>query len=138
MLQECSCGAVVFIRNPDITYLLLHYEEGHWGFVKGNVELNESEKETVIRELEEETGILDANFIEPFHEKITYVYIRNGKPVYKQVVFFLIETKTKQISLSFEHSDFIWLPFLDTIKKITFKNSKIVLKKADSFLKTLL
>ena len=135
MLQECSCGAVVFIRNPDLNYLLLHYEEGHWDFVKGNVEFNESEKETVIRELEEETGILDAKFIEAFREKVTYIYVRKGQPVYKQVLFFLIETRTKKIRISFEHSDFLWLPFLDASKRITFNNSKNVLKKADSFLK---
>lgn len=135
MLQEFSCGAVVFIRNPNINYLLLHYEESHWGFVKGNVEFNESEKETVIRELEEETGIIDAKFMEPFREKVTYVYVRNSQPVYKQVIFFLIETQTEQIRLSFEHSNYLWASFLDAIKRVSFNNSKIVIKKADSFLK---
>ena len=79
MIQEKSCGAVIFLRNPILNYLLLHYEAGHWGFVKGNVEFNESEKETVIREREEETGILDAKFIEAFREKVTYIYVRKGQ-----------------------------------------------------------
>ena len=50
MIREKSCGAVVFIKKEDQTkYLLLNYAAGHWDFVKGNVELNETEKETVLR-----------------------------------------------------------------------------------------
>ena len=64
MISEKSCGAVVFLKSREVNYLLLHYEAGHWDFVKGNVEPTESEKDTVIRELQEETGIADAKFIE--------------------------------------------------------------------------
>ena len=61
MLREKSCGAVVFLKKDNSTnYLLLNYAAGHWDFVKGNVEQNEIEKETVVRELKEETGITDA------------------------------------------------------------------------------
>ena len=66
MLREKSCGAVVFLKKTEVNYLLLRYGAGHWDFVKGNIEPNESEKETVIRELQEETGIVDARFIEGF------------------------------------------------------------------------
>ena len=62
MIREKSCGAVVFIKKEDQTkYLLLNYAAGHWDFVKGNVEPNETEKETVLRELKEETAITDAH-----------------------------------------------------------------------------
>ena len=135
MLLESSCGAVVFVRNLNLNYLLLHYREGHWGFVKGNVEFNETEKETVIRELEEETGIRDAKFIDSFREKIKYIYVRNGQSVSKQVIFFLIEARTNKIRISSEHSDFLWMPYMDAINRITFNNSRKVLKKAASFLK---
>jgi bis(5'-nucleosidyl)-tetraphosphatase len=67
---EKSCGAVVFLKKkPKSTIFSLHYEAGHWDFVKGNVEPNESEKDTVLRELQEETGIVDAQFIEGFKEE---------------------------------------------------------------------
>ena len=57
MLKEKSCGAVIFHKKEElIRYLLLNYAAGHWDFVKGNVEPNETEKETVVRELKEETG----------------------------------------------------------------------------------
>ena len=46
MLTEKSCGAVIFRMEGKIRkYLLLHYESGHWDFVKGNVEKGEEELE---------------------------------------------------------------------------------------------
>lgn len=136
MLREKSCGAVVYLRKgSEILYLLLNYEAGHWDFVKGNVEPNESEKETVVRELSEETGITDAKFIEGFKERIEYYYRRQGDTVHKEVVFYLMETSTENITLSFEHIGSIWLNYSQSMEKLTFKNAKEVLKKADEFLK---
>ena len=136
MLQETSCGAVVFLKKPKLKYLLLNYTAGHWGFVKGNMEFNETEKETVLRELEEETGILNAKFIEGFKENITYVYIREGKIVHKNVFLFLVETNTSDIKISFEHIAFLWGTYFDTMNHLTFNNSKQILRKANSFLDT--
>ncbi|MCW4025807.1 MAG: NUDIX domain-containing protein [Candidatus Bathyarchaeota archaeon] len=136
MLNEKSCGAVVFFKNQEETkYLLLHYEAGHWDFVKGNVEVNETEKETVLRELREETGIVDAQFIDGFRESITYYYRRQGDTVHKEVVFFLIQSQTEKVQLSFEHVGYIWLNYQDAMQKLTFKNAKSTLQKACNHLK---
>ena len=135
MIHKTSCGAVVFIKNPELKYLLLHYPDAHWGFVKGKLESNENEKETVIRELEEETGILDSKFIKGFRERITYSYMRAGKTVNKEVIFFLIKTQTKKIRLSYEHSEYLWVQFSEAMKILKFYNSKNVLQKAHNFLR---
>ena len=134
MLSEKSCGAVVFLKSSEVKYLLLRYGAGHWDFVKGNVESNESEKETVIRELQEETGIIDARFIDNFREKIEYFYRRQGTTIHKEVIFFLIETHTEQVKLSFEHVGYTWLNYQSAMKKLTFKNAKDVLQKAHELL----
>ncbi|XHH08053.1 MAG: bis(5'-nucleosyl)-tetraphosphatase [Candidatus Bathyarchaeia archaeon] len=135
MLGEKSCGAVVYLKKgAENLYLLLHYEAGHWDFVKGNVEVNESEKETVVRELREETGIVDAHFIEGFREKIEYYYRRKGDTVHKEVIFFLMETSTETITISFEHVGSIWLNYNQAMEKLTFKNARELLKKANGFL----
>jgi bis(5'-nucleosidyl)-tetraphosphatase len=134
-MNEKSCGAVVFLKNKEATYLLLHYEAGHWDFVKGNMELNESEKDTVIRELQEETGITDAKFIEDFREKVEYFYRRQGETIHKEVVFFLIETHTEKIELSYEHIGYAWLNYQRALEQLTFKNAKDVLQKAHELLK---
>ncbi len=136
MLREKSCGAVVFIKNADATkYLLLNYAAGHWDFVKGNVELNESEKETVIRELKEETSITEAQFLDGFREVIAYFYRRQGLTIHKEVVFFIMEAYTDKVELSFEHIGYAWLDYQHAMEKLTFKNAKDVLQKARDFLK---
>jgi 8-oxo-dGTP pyrophosphatase MutT (NUDIX family) len=136
MINEKSCGAVVFMKKGDLTnYLLLNYAAGHWDFVKGNVEPNEKEKETVVRELKEETSITDAKFIDGFREAITYFYRRQGLKVHKEVVFYLMEANTNKVELSFEHVGYIWLDYQHAMEKLTFKNAKDTLQKAQDFIK---
>lgn len=135
MLREKSCGAIVFRKNSGVEYLLMHYGAGHWGFVKGNVEPNESEKDTAMRELKEETGIDEAHFVEDFREKVGYFYKRGGKTVYKEVVFFLIQAKDSKVRLSYEHVGYEWLNYHEAVKRLTFRNSIKVLQKANEYLK---
>jgi bis(5'-nucleosidyl)-tetraphosphatase len=136
VLREKSCGAVVFLRKDDQTkYLLLNYAAKHWDFVKGNVEPNETERQTVTRELQEETSIANSKFIEGFRESISYFYRRQGLTVHKEVVFFIIESSTETVQLSFEHIGYIWLDYQHAMEKLTFKNAKDTLLKAHDFLK---
>jgi 8-oxo-dGTP pyrophosphatase MutT (NUDIX family) len=135
VLGEKSCGAIIYLRKcSEVVYLLLHYAAGHWDFVKGNVEVNEVEKETVIRELSEETGITDACFVDGFREQLDYYYRRQGETVHKEVVFYLMETNTENITISFEHVGSIWLNYSQALEKLTFKNARDLLKKANDFL----
>jgi bis(5'-nucleosidyl)-tetraphosphatase len=136
VIREKSCGAVVFVRKEDQTlYLLLNYAARHWDFVKGNMEQNETEKETTIRELEEETGITDAVFVDGFKETISYFYRRQGLTVHKEVVFFAMESHTEKVTLSFEHIGYVWMDYQHALEKLNFKNAKDVLQKAHDFLK---
>ena len=134
MLHEKSCGAVVFFKNVQVKYLLLQYEAGHWDFVKGNVEPNESEAETVLRELKEETGIVATQLIDGFREQIQYFYRRQGETIQKEVVFYLIQADTERVELSFEHVGYEWLDYQLALERLTFKNAKEVLQKAHAFL----
>jgi len=135
LLREKSCGAVVFIKKDDqILYLLLNYAAHHWDFVKGNVEQGETEKQTVTRELREETSITDAQFIEGFRVPISYFYRRQGLTVHKEVVFFVMESQTDRVVISFEHVGYVWLTFKDAMEKLSFKNAKDVLQKTHDFL----
>jgi len=136
MLREKSCGAVVFIRkDDDARYILLNYAAGHWDFVKGNMEANETEQQTVVRELQEETSITGAQFMDGFREAIAYFYRRQGLTIHKEVVFYLMESYTDKVQLSFEHVGYVWLDYRHTLEKLTFKNSRDVIAKAHEFLK---
>jgi len=138
MPQEFSAGAVIFRREHGKTlYLILQYEKQHWDFVKGHIEYGEDEGEAVVRETCEETGISELGFIPGFREKIEYFFKKEGKTVHKQVMFLLAETKTKEVTLSFEHIGFEWLAYEKALGRLTFENAKDILKKADSFLEAL-
>jgi len=139
MPLEFSAGAVIFRKEKNkILYLVLKYGEGHWDFVKGHIGdkiKGEKAEEAVIRESEEEAGITDLIFVEGFKHRINYFLRKEGKTYFKTVTFFLAETKQKKIKLSFEHVGYKWLGYEDALKQITYDNAKIVLEKANSFLK---
>ena len=138
MLQEKSCGAVVYLKHKNQTkYLLLHYSAKHWDFVKGHVEANETEKQTVIRELKEETGIADAHFKEGFRETIAYFYRKDKVNMHKKVVFYLIETHSEEVTISSEHIGYAWLGYENATEKLSFSNGKAVLRKACEFIEKL-
>ena len=135
MIKETSAGIVLYRKeNTKKLFLLLHYPSGHWDFVKGKMEKNETTHETAIRETKEETGITDIVFVENFEEWIEYNFKYQGELVQKKVVFFLAETKTKEIKISHEHNGYIWMDYNASIEKTTFDNAKTVLTKAEKLL----
>jgi 8-oxo-dGTP pyrophosphatase MutT (NUDIX family) len=156
MPKEKSAGAIIFRKESgNIYYLLLHYpginrKGGHWEFAKGHIENNEAEEITAIREIKEETGISDVIILPGFKKYIKYFFkknknISNGQTekhakksawIFKLVTFFIAETKTKEVNLSPEHTDFLWLLFDEAYKKVTYKNSKELLKEANDFLRS--
>jgi bis(5'-nucleosidyl)-tetraphosphatase len=137
MPSEKSCGAVIFKEGKARKYLLLHYEGGHWDFVKGHVERGETEKETVLRETQEEVGITEVSFIEGFRYRIGYYYRRAGATVFKEVIFYLLESKIDAVRLSREHVGFEWMSFDRAYDRLTYKNAKDTISKARDFLESL-
>ncbi|MGI6157950.1 MAG: bis(5'-nucleosyl)-tetraphosphatase [Saccharofermentanales bacterium] len=83
---ERSCGAIVFHEvDGELRVLLVKHRPGHWSFPKGHVEAGETDIETAIREVAEETGI-QIDIASDFQRQSTY----SPKPgVIKTVVFFL-------------------------------------------------
>lgn len=131
--MEKSCGAIIIYND---TYLVLKYRYGHWGFVKGHIEADETPEETLIREVQEETGIKkkDLHIVKGFQDIISYFYNKEKKAVFKEVIYLLMECTTQDVTLSYEHTDFAWLSFSEALQRITFDNDKNVLKKAHIFL----
>ena len=135
MGTEKSAGVVLFGNNSGKNeFLLLNYPQGHWDFIKGKVEENETTHETAIRETKEETGISNIEFIDDFEEWVEYDFKFKKEDIHKKVIFFLAKTNEKNIQLSHEHNDYIWLEYNDALKKTTFENAKYVLTKANEFL----
>ena len=90
MKKEKSCGAIVFYLKEDKEQILLikHSNSGHWSFPKGHVEAGETEVETAVREIMEETGV-NADIDTRFRTVVTY---SPKKDVIKDVVYFFATT----------------------------------------------
>lgn len=129
MKFEKSCGAVIFREvKEDIEFLVIsHKGDRHWCFPKGHMEKGESEEETALREVLEETG-LKVSFIEGFKDSIFYNPKQN---ISKEVTFFLAKVDNQKVKIQEEEiEDYKWLKYEDALLKITFQNSKGVLTKA--------
>jgi len=138
MGTEKSAGIVLFRNDSDKNeFLLLNYPQGHWDFVKGKIEQNETSHETALRETKEETGITNIEFVDGFEESVEYDFRFKKENIHKKVIFFLAKTNEKNIKLSHEHNDYLWLEYNDALKKTTFENAKNVLTKANEFLSSI-
>jgi len=138
MREQKSAGIVLFRNDSDKNeFLLLNYPQGHWDFVKGKIEQNETSHETALRETKEETGITNIEFVGGFEESVEYDFRFKKENIHKKVIFFLAKTNEKNIKLSHEHNDYLWLEYNDALKKTTFENAKNVLTKANEFLSSI-
>ena len=133
--QEKSCGVVIFREeNGEKKFLILHYPGGHFDFPKGHVEeKDENEIKTTLRELHEETGIQDVDFIEGYREEIFYKPHKDNEDV-KLVVYRLGKTSEKEVKISHEHTGWEWMDYDSAFNKLTYENAKNLLRKAKEFL----
>ena len=115
-------------------YLLLQ-NGGRWDFPKGGVEKGESELQTVMREVEEETGLKDLTVVPGFRKVIEYFYRRDGKNIHKQVVYRLAVTGVDDVKISFEHQGFGWFPYEEALEKASYDNSKATLSEAEEYIR---
>ena len=123
MKFEKSCGCVVIDNNK---VLLVKQNDGHWNFPKGHVENNETEIQTAIREVKEETNI-DVIVNEKYRYTIKY---NTKEGACKEVVFFLAKKVTdKIINQESEIEIAEWVEINEALDIITYDSAKNVLKK---------
>ncbi len=120
MIKEKSCGAVVFNEQMDKVLLIRHLK-GHVAFPKGHVEDKETEEETAIREVKEETGI-DIEIISKNKHHISY----SPKPnYYKDVYFFIGKAIGGELRPQPEEIDeCFWCEIDKVLKYITYEKDK--------------
>jgi len=140
MPKEKSAGAVIFHKGEQIEYLLLLYpgsgkkSKQYWDLAKGHIEEKETEEDTLKREVFEETGLKDISIIDGFKKSIRYFFQKDGKTISKTVVFYLVKAKHREIKISPEHLDYVWLPIKDAIQTITHQDAKKILRAGNQFL----
>ncbi|MCM1340033.1 MAG: NUDIX domain-containing protein [Faecalibacterium sp.] len=133
-LYESSCGAVVFRNENDKKKFLLirNKRSAHWGFPKGHIELGETNEETAVREVLEETG-LHVTILPEFSQSSEYTI--QGK-IEKSVVIFLAETDEKEYTIQIEEIEECgWFDYESAMHTLNYENDKRILEKAVQYFK---
>ena len=135
--REKSCGAVVFTRENDgIRYVLIEQRSGMYGFPKGHVEAGETEEQTALREIREETG-LHPLIIPGFRDGETYE-LRKKPGTIKDVVYFAAEYADQPFAPTDPEAVSVGLfSFREALDKLTMDGRKKVLIHANAFIKGL-
>ena len=130
---EKSCGAVLFTeQGGERKYILITNISGHIGFPKGHIEYGETEKQTALREIYEETGI-HTSIIDGFREFYNY---RINSFIKKKAIYFLASFDPKDIQMCIrEISEYRLLDYQQALNTLNFRHDKKILEKAELFIK---
>jgi 8-oxo-dGTP pyrophosphatase MutT (NUDIX family) len=128
---ERSAGVLLFRETDEgRVFLLLDYGS-HWDFPKGHVEAGEDDVTAARRELQEETGITQADILDGFAKEISYIFrSRKGGLIKKTVVFYLARTGEASVTLSHEHVGFAWLPADAALKRLSYATARSLMQSA--------
>lgn len=129
--QEKSCGAVVY--NPKKhSFLIIKMLNGNWGFPKGHTEDQETDIQTAIREVTEETGI-NIEILDGFKKSIKYIPFPE---VLKEVIFFIGITEEEKVTIDKDEiEDYMWCSYEEALKMITYKPQRDVMESSLQFIK---
>lgn len=132
MIHEKSCGAVVYaLCGEERQYLVEQMRGGHYALCKGHVEQGETEPETALREIAEETG-LTVKLDTRFREKIEYAPFDGCR---KEVIYFVACSETTRTVAQQEEVRAIhWAKLEKALSLLTYENDREILRKADEFL----
>ena len=133
MKYEKSCGGIVYrYKEGELYILMIQMNLGHWSFPKGHMEEGESEYDTAVREIKEETNI-DVLIDKNFRMVTTYSPITD---VTKDVVYFVATPISNKLIPQIEEvSDVKWIFEEDALNIVTYDNDRDILSKAISFIK---
>ncbi|MCJ7740330.1 NUDIX domain-containing protein [Candidatus Microgenomates bacterium] len=135
MIKEFSAGGIVFERKANNVYWLVcqHSQHKGWVFPKGFIgdhKEGESEEETALREVEEETGV-KGRIIVKLPKPAGYFYVWKGEKRFKTVYYFLMEYAGGDIkNHDFEMMKVEWWPKEKVEKSLTYKSDKTAFQEA--------
>jgi bis(5'-nucleosidyl)-tetraphosphatase len=114
MFETRACGVLVFRKKPELSFLLMKHPN-RLDLPKGHMDEGETELQSALRELKEETGIrrgdidLDPDFKFTIQYTVNYKKKFGGQSALKTVVIFLgLLNRDVRIKVS-EHPDYRWI-----------------------------
>lgn len=135
LVKEKSCGAVIYrIKDKEIEFLLLKMGYGHTSLCKGHQEKGETDEQTAIREIKEETS-LDVKLNTDF---VTTIRYKPNEDAIKDVIFFLAQPVNEAQTPKDEHDSEVEslerCEYSDALLKITHQQDRDVIKKAKRYI----
>ena len=132
-MKEKSCGAIIYRKKSNkLEFLIVKQSNENYSFPKGHIEANETEIETVLREVKEETN-LDIKLDTNFRESITYFL--ESKKRYKEAVYFIGYDYSGNLkSQEGEILNCDWYEYKKALELLEFDNIRGVLKKAFDYI----
>jgi 8-oxo-dGTP diphosphatase len=110
--------------------LLVEDSYGQWTWAKGHIEEGESPEQAAVREVSEETGLVDLQIVEKLGKQ-EYYFTLSGKNIFKTVHIFLIKASAGEelnIQVS-EIQDAGWFSPEEAVEKIEYDGSRSLLEK---------
>ncbi len=133
LIERTNVEAFVYSMNPSFRVLILKRtpeRSGYWQPVCGGVENGEKLKETVIREVFEETGIINIKSIVDLNYTFTYLETKKGKLMNMQDFCFGVEIgNVLDIELSDEHEEYKWCSYTEAKEYLNWEHNLIALEK---------
>jgi tRNA nucleotidyltransferase (CCA-adding enzyme) len=133
--KDKAIGVIVYFEFPRSTkYLIVKHKKGHWSFAKGHKEKDESSIQTARRELFEEAGIKEVEFLaKKILAREKYFFNdRNKSKVRKVVSYFIAKSGTSKIRIdNKEIINYKWCTLNAADRILTYRQSRKIIKKVD-------
>lgn len=134
MNYEKSCGAIVYRKFHGNTEILLikHIKSGCWSFPKGHMEDGETETETAVREIKEETNIDIVIDDSAFRETVVFNPRRDTR---KEVVYFIGRATSFDAKPQEEEiSEIRWVEIGCAGSKLAYDNDRQIINHVKAYL----
>jgi 8-oxo-dGTP pyrophosphatase MutT (NUDIX family) len=131
---ETSAGGVVYrVLDGQPLFLLIRDSYKNWGFPKGHLETDEAPDAAAVREVQEETGLLNV-ILDGEIDTIDWFFRFRGKLVHKVCHFFLMRTEAE--STTPQRAEGItackWARFDEATQLVSYANARDVLLRANA------
>jgi 8-oxo-dGTP pyrophosphatase MutT (NUDIX family) len=124
MNQTYSAGGIIVNEHDQV--LLINERDGFWGLPKGRVKDNEETLAAAQREIKEETGFTDIEFVKKLGSYQRYPVISGVEDPseLKNITLFLFRTNKAIPMSNDDNNECVWFPLKDAANKLSHSKDK--------------
>ena len=126
-IREMSAGGMVYRKEDDGYYFVLILDAyDKWTFPKGHVDKGEKEEEAALREIGEETGLVNLKSDGYLGETEVKVHKPEEKPFRKLIKYYLVATTDAELKVpdTKELKDVKWYTAQEALEVLGYENAK--------------